>query len=66
MTLDTQHYSNSYWDNQLTHYITIKLNNEENDLYIIEGQLIGQLININKKSADFAALFEENGGPTQI
>ena len=44
----------------------IRLNKINNDLYIIEGQLLGQLININKKSADFTALSKKNGGPTQI
>jgi hypothetical protein len=46
--------------------MTIRLNKITNNLYIIEGQLLGQLININKKSADFTALSKKNGGPTQI
>jgi hypothetical protein len=41
------------------------MRNKQHDLYIIEGQLLGQLININKKSADFTALSKKNGGPTQ-
>ena len=60
------HHSNCHWNNQLTHYKAIRLNSRENGLYIIESQLIGQLININKKSADFTALSKKNGGPTQI
>jgi hypothetical protein len=57
------HRSNCYWDNQLTHYKAIRFNNRKNNLYIIESQLIGRLININKKSADFTALSKKNGGP---
>jgi hypothetical protein len=64
MSLQSYH-SNYYWDNQLTHYKAIKLNSRENGLYIIESQLIGRLIDINKKSADFTALSKKNGGPTQ-
>jgi hypothetical protein len=46
--------------------MTIRLNKTNNDLYVIEGQLLGQLNNINKKSADFTALSKKNGGPTQV